>query len=96
MVAVTWMLGVAATNADWDWHLGGRQKARARRAQRARESQAARRHRVAREAPDPPLDPCDCRNWCPQCDHRCLGGHAYSPTRHWCPEGHAWDGPRDS
>ena len=58
---------------------------------RARESQTARRNRLARQAPDPPEDPCTCRSSCPQCDLRCLGGHAYYPDSHWCVELHHWN-----
>jgi hypothetical protein len=36
------------------------------------------------------IDPCACFDSCPDCDTRCMGGHALSPRLHMCVELHWW------
>lgn len=35
---------------------------------------------------------CNCHVKCPHpgCGNYCMGGHAYAPVSHWCPESHWW------
>ncbi len=82
------MLGLTfEPGRTWAMARGGRRKAEQRRADR--ESRQAHRRRE-RGAADPPEDPCVCRHRCPECDQRCLGGHAMLPGSHWCFELHHW------
>ncbi len=65
-------------------------------------SQASRRKAAARELPIPALDdPCSCRNQCPTCLTKCMGGHAMYPHWHLCygegdaGKSHSWKEPRE-
>lgn len=39
--------------------------------------------------------PAHCRQSCPVCARRCLGGPARYTDRHLCPDMHQWGQPRD-
>lgn len=70
-------------------------------------TQTARRKAALRAAPRvdrtplAELDPCSCRNLCPVCDTRCMGGHADYPDYHYCfgpgmhGPSHSWQAARE-